>query len=68
LTDDTKRILEFAVLTARQMLQSDIGTEHLLMGLMRQHKPGVVDMLAHCGTTPEIVMESVKVFLSRPKE
>ena len=55
LAPGTKRLLELAVEEARRQGQHYIGTEHLLLGLVRQTDGIVVDILRQFGVTPEQV-------------
>jgi ATP-dependent Clp protease ATP-binding subunit ClpA len=48
-----KRVLEFAMDEARQMSHSYIGTEHLLLGLLREKKGAAAQALADAGVTAE---------------
>jgi len=53
LTPRTKQVLEFAVEEARKLSHNYIGTEHLLLGLIR-HADGVaIDVLRQLGLTPD---------------
>jgi len=53
LTPRTKQVLEFAVEEARKLSHSYIGTEHLLLGLIR-HADGIaIDVLRQLGLTPD---------------
>jgi len=53
LTPRTKQVLEFAVEEARKLGHNYIGTEHLLLGLIR-HADGVaIDVLRQLGLTPD---------------
>ncbi len=60
LAPGTKRVLEVAVDEARGQGQHYIGTEHLLLGLVR-HEEGIVpDILRQFGVTPEQVRSQVQ--------
>src|SRR5271170_957660 len=48
-----KRVLEFAMDEARQLSHSYIGTEHLLLGLLREKKGAAAQVLAEAGVTSE---------------
>ncbi len=53
LTPRTKQVLEFAVEEARKLSHNYIGTEHLLLGLIR-HADGIaIDVLRQLGLTPD---------------
>lgn len=60
LSPDTKRILELAVEEARQLGQHYVGTEHLLLGLVRQNQGVAMDVLAGFGLTAEKVRTETK--------
>jgi len=53
LTPRTKRVIELAVEEARRMGHHYIGTEHLLLGLVRQGDGVAMDILRQLGVTPE---------------
>ncbi len=55
LSPGTKRVLELAVDEARRMGHHYIGTEHLLLGLMRQSEGVAIDILKRLGVSPEEV-------------
>ena len=64
LAPGTKRLLELAVDEARRQGQHYIGTEHLLLGLVRQTDGIVVDILRQFGVTPEQVRRQIQKSLS----
>ncbi|MCS6773757.1 MAG: ATP-dependent Clp protease ATP-binding subunit [Thermoflexales bacterium] len=53
LTPRTKAVLELAVEEARKLGSAYIGTEHLLLGLIRQGDGVAIDVLRQIGLTPE---------------
>ncbi len=53
LTPRTKRVIELAVEEARRMNHHYIGTEHLMLGLVRQGDGVAMDILRQLGVTPE---------------
>ncbi len=53
LTPRTKQVIEFAVDEARKLGHSYIGTEHLLLGLIRQGDGVAIDVLRQLGLTPD---------------
>ena len=53
LTPRTKRVIELAVEEARRMGHHYIGTEHLLLGLVRQGDGVAMDILRQIGVTPD---------------
>jgi len=63
LAPGTKRLLELAVDEARRQGQHYIGTEHLLLGLVRQTDGIVVDILRQFGVTPEQVRRQIQKVL-----
>lgn len=77
LTPRTKRVIELAVEEARQLGHSYIGTEHLLLGLVREAEGIAAEVLRSLGASPEkvrqqttkLVLESqVQEKTSRKKE
>jgi ATP-dependent Clp protease ATP-binding subunit ClpC len=63
LSPGTKRVLELAVDEARRMGHHYIGTEHILLGLVRQNEGIAIDVLRHFGITPEQVRRQVRQVL-----
>src|SRR5258706_11920989 len=55
LTPGTKQVLQLAVDEARRMGHHYIGTEHLLLGLVRQNDGIVIDVLRRFNVSPEEV-------------
>ena len=55
LTPRTKRVIELAVEEARRMGHHYIGTEHLLLGLIRQGDGVAMDILRQLGINPEAI-------------
>jgi ATP-dependent Clp protease ATP-binding subunit ClpC len=53
LTPRTKQVIEFAVDEARKLNHSYIGTEHLLLGLIRQGDGVAIDVMRQLGLTPD---------------
>ncbi|MBN2471307.1 MAG: ATP-dependent Clp protease ATP-binding subunit [Anaerolineae bacterium] len=53
LSPGTKRVLELAVDEARRMEHHYIGTEHLLLGLVRSGEGVAIDVLKRLGVSPE---------------
>ena len=56
----TKKILELAVDEARRMGHHYIGTEHLLLGLVRQSDGVAIDVLKRLGVSPEEVRRQTR--------
>ncbi|MFC1961015.1 ATP-dependent Clp protease ATP-binding subunit [Chloroflexota bacterium] len=55
LSPGTKKVLELAVDEARRLEHHYIGTEHLLLGLVRQPEGVAIDVLKRLGVSPEEV-------------
>jgi ATP-dependent Clp protease ATP-binding subunit ClpC len=53
LSPGVQQVLEFAVDEARQLGHHYIGTEHLLLGLVRLSEGAAMDVLRKVGVTPE---------------
>ncbi|MBC7812217.1 MAG: ATP-dependent Clp protease ATP-binding subunit [Burkholderiales bacterium] len=60
LSPGTKRVLELAVDEARRMGHHYIGTEHLLLGLVRQSEGVAIDILKRLGVSPEEVRRQTR--------
>jgi ATP-dependent Clp protease ATP-binding subunit ClpA len=60
LTPGTKRVLELAVDEARRMGHHYIGTEHLLLGLVRQSEGVAIDVLKRLGIAPDEVRRQTR--------
>ncbi|MBL8153555.1 MAG: AAA family ATPase, partial [Anaerolineae bacterium] len=60
LSPGTKRVLELAVDEARRMGHHYIGTEHLLLGLVRQSEGVAIDVLKRLGISPEEVRRQTR--------
>ncbi len=60
LSPGTKRVLELAVDEARRMGHHYIGTEHLLLGLVRQSDGVAIDVLKRFGVSPEEVRRQTR--------
>jgi ATP-dependent Clp protease ATP-binding subunit ClpC len=59
LTPRTKRVIELAVDEARRLGHHYIGTEHLLLGLVREGEGVAVDVLRRLGAPPDTIREQV---------
>ncbi len=71
LSTETKQVLELAVEDARLLEQRYIGTEHLLLGLVRQEDSLAVRILKRFDISPEQVQQQTKRVLendSLPKQ
>jgi ATP-dependent Clp protease ATP-binding subunit ClpC len=60
LSPGTKRVLELAVDEARRMGHPYIGTEHLLLGLVRLTEGVAIDILKRLGVSPEEVRRQTR--------
>ena len=52
-TTRAKKVLEYAMMEARELDHSYVGTEHLLLGLLRERKGIAVEVLRSFGVTLE---------------
>jgi ATP-dependent Clp protease ATP-binding subunit ClpC len=74
LSEDTKKVLELAVDEARRLSHHYIGTEHLLLALVRHNEGIAVDILNELGVSPAEVRKQTRRVLqdspaaSRPPE
>ncbi|MGW8249667.1 MAG: ATP-dependent Clp protease ATP-binding subunit [Anaerolineales bacterium] len=60
LSPGTQQVLEFAVEEARRMGHHYIGTEHLLLGLVRYGEGVALDVLRKLGVTPEQIRRQTR--------
>lgn len=60
LSPGTKKVLELAVDEARRMGHHYIGTEHLLLGLVRQQDGIALDVLRRLGVSPEEIRRQTR--------
>src|SRR4030043_279681 len=65
LTPRAKKVIELAVDEARRLNHSYIGTEHLLLGLLREHEGTAAGVLESFGVTMDKEIERVTQILSR---
>jgi ATP-dependent Clp protease ATP-binding subunit ClpC len=63
LTPRTKRVIELSVDEARRLGHHYIGTEHLLLGLVREGEGVAVDVLRRLGAPPQKIREQVHSLL-----
>ncbi len=60
LSPGTKRVIELAVDEARRMGHHYIGTEHLLLGLVRQNEGVAIDVLKKLGVSAEQIRRQTR--------
>ena len=60
LSPGTQQVLEYAVEEARRMGHHYIGTEHLLLGLVRYGEGVAIDVLRKLGVTPEQIRRQTR--------
>jgi ATP-dependent Clp protease ATP-binding subunit ClpC len=65
LTPRAKKVIELAVDEARRLNHSYIGTEHLLLGLLREHEGTAAGVLESFGITLEKVIAETNNILSQ---
>jgi ATP-dependent Clp protease ATP-binding subunit ClpC len=63
LTPRTKRVIELSVDEARRLGHHYIGTEHLLLGLIREGEGVAIDVLRRLGAPPDKIREQVSRLL-----
>ena len=63
LAPGTEQVLQFAIEEARRMGHHYIGTEHLLLGLVRQGEGVAIEVLRRLGVTPEQVRRQTRRIL-----
>src|SRR5688572_17520009 len=67
-TSRAKKILELAMSEARELGHNHVGTEHLLMGLLREEKGIAAQVLTHSGLTIDNARtELLSVVAERPE-
>jgi ATP-dependent Clp protease ATP-binding subunit ClpC len=64
LSPGTQQVLEYAVEEARRMGHHYIGTEHLLLGLVRHGQGIALDVLRKLGVTPEQIRRQTRRVLA----
>ncbi|MFH1446264.1 MAG: ATP-dependent Clp protease ATP-binding subunit [Chloroflexota bacterium] len=60
LAPNSQKVLEFAIGEAKRTEQSNIGTEHLLLGLIRNEEGMAMQIMAKLGVTPEQIRRQTK--------
>jgi hypothetical protein len=66
LTPRARKVLEYAIDEARNLNHNYVGTEHLLLGLLREHKGVAAIGLRNLGLTTEKVREATLALLGNP--
>ena len=66
-TPRAKKAIEYAVQEARQLHHDYVGTEHLLLGLLREQVGMAAQALMNLGVKLEDVREEVQVVLNQPQ-
>ncbi len=59
-TSRAKRALEFTMEAAAELRDAYVGTEHLLLGLIREEKGVAAQVLAHQGVTAQAVLDRIR--------
>jgi hypothetical protein len=59
LSNECKRVLAYAAEEAERLSQEDIGTEHLLLGLLREEKCFAARLLCESGSTLSAIREKL---------
>ncbi len=67
LSEETKRVLAYAVHEAESMLHKKVGSEHLVIGLLRVESSLAMRVLAHAGLQLPAVREAVAT-MARERE
>ena len=62
-TSRARKVLELAMAEARDLAHNYVGTEHLLLGLLREEQGIAAQVLAHSGLTQEMARGEVRRFL-----
>ena len=65
-TSRAKKVLEFAMAAARDLSHDYVGTEHLLLGLLRQRDGIAAEVLNRLGMTLELTRQEVQRLLHAP--
>jgi len=66
-TSRAKKVLELAMAEARELNHSYVGTEHLLLGLLREEKGIAAQVLVHHGVTLDRARAKTLDLLSSPE-
>jgi ATP-dependent Clp protease ATP-binding subunit ClpC len=60
LAPETQQVLEYAIEEARKMGHHYIGTEHILLGMVRSNEGPAIDVLKKLGVTPEQIRRQTR--------
>lgn len=66
MTPRAKKVLEYSIEEARLLEHNYVGTEHLLLGLLREKEGIAVQVLTNLGLTTELVREEILNLLGQP--
>jgi hypothetical protein len=66
LTSRAKRVIEYSIEEARSLSHNYVGTEHLLLGLLREGDGVAAQVLGHLGLTTDRVRAEVLELLGHP--
>jgi ATP-dependent Clp protease ATP-binding subunit ClpA len=61
----TKKVIEYAIEEARSLGHNHVGTEHLLLGLLRVSEGVAADVLTRLGTSTEQVRQALLSYLEK---
>jgi len=67
-TPRTKKVVEYSIEEAHRLQHSYIGTEHLLLGLLREAEGVAAQVLMNCGVQLPDVQDEVLNLLGHPTE
>jgi len=68
MTPRAKRVLDLAYDEARQMGDTEVGSEHLLLGLIREAGGGAADLLTSMGVQLETARQAVRTLRTTPSQ
>jgi ATP-dependent Clp protease ATP-binding subunit ClpC len=67
-TSRTKRVLELAIASARDLHHDYVGSEHLLLGLIREQHGIAAQVLSEAGLTTEDLLREIQQLLGFPPQ